>query len=152
LHCTIVFDVVVGCPTGVFAAAKCNFKVELLKLNMFVPAHLKNIVLCVFVATVLIVKSLTVHKQCAFESVAYRAAMVLRAFSKLIEKECAHPRERAILRYLEAGHGVNDPDVAFPHGTLLHTALSAASKMQVLAAVKVLLGAGQYLFAMSIRY
>jgi hypothetical protein len=48
----------------------------------------------------------------------------LSIFAQLIIKECSQPDERIILRYLEAGHGVDDLDIAPPYGTLLHMALA----------------------------
>jgi hypothetical protein len=44
-------------------------------------------------------------------------------FTQLIKRECAQPG--LIMRFLEAGHGIDDPDVRFPHGTLLHVAAAA---------------------------
>jgi hypothetical protein len=62
----------------------------------------------------------------------------MRLFTQLIKRECAQPGERHIMRYLEAGHGIEDPDVQFPHGTLLHVAVAAESTRPA----KVLLDAG----------
>jgi hypothetical protein len=64
--------------------------------------------------------------------------MTARAFAQLIAEEVAQPGKRAILRHLEAGHGVDDVDVVHPYGTLLHVAVASGSTKSA----KILLDAG----------